>query len=139
MVREPVLVEPVGTHVGLGRVQVQLLPGHEPEQVPLGPAVRAVALDHLTDLAIDIESDPAAMASASISHAFAPPEGAAIIAQAAPMARKRSLNGAAGAVRPCPGALATSCDRRCGHSTPPPLRALHGLPSAIRRNPCIRR
>src|SRR5215470_1094746 len=68
MVLDDVLVEHVGGERALRRSQPQLLARHEPQQIALAAAVRAVALHDLADLALDLERNAAAMAAAFVDH-----------------------------------------------------------------------
>src|SRR5437870_558178 len=47
MVLDHMLVESVGRHLGVGRIETQLLPRYEPAQAPLAAAVGAIALHRL--------------------------------------------------------------------------------------------
>ena len=54
MVVDDVLVEPVGRERALRRGEPQLRARHEPQQVALAAAVRAVAFDDLADIALHL-------------------------------------------------------------------------------------
>ena len=51
-------------------VKPDLLARHEPEEVALPAAVRAVSLDRLRDRPLDLERDPAAVTAAFVGHVF---------------------------------------------------------------------
>ena len=59
-----VLVERVDREPRLGRREPQLVARHEPEEIALAAAIRAVALDDLTDLPLDLVCVLAAMTAA---------------------------------------------------------------------------
>src|SRR5438093_756613 len=63
-----VLVEHVGAQILLGREQAELVAGNEPHQRPFARADRAIAFDHLADLALDLERIPAAMTASLVAH-----------------------------------------------------------------------
>src|SRR6185295_11371033 len=62
-------IEGVCRHVGRRGRQPQLLARHEPQQVAALAADRAVALDHLLNLALDLEPNPPTMTAALVRHA----------------------------------------------------------------------
>jgi len=58
---DDVLVELVGRHVLLGRLEVELVARDEPEQIALATAVRAVALLDFREIAFDFKRDATAV------------------------------------------------------------------------------
>src|SRR5258706_250493 len=107
-------------------MRATILPPSDPEQVALPAAMRAVALHELTDLALDLERDAAAVARAFVRHLetsradlfYAPPRSAKRqAANARPLAavrarwrrpqRMRSALGSAGETRPPSSAALT--------------------------------
>src|SRR5690348_1416369 len=101
MMRDLVLVEAVGTHVRFRRGEAQLPARHEPQQIALGPTVRAVAFVHPLELAFHLESDPPAMASALIDHCPAPRTGTARLSRLAGCRQATALSADRDAARPC--------------------------------------
>src|SRR5579871_4058077 len=67
-----VAFEGVGVKRGFGSGQPQLDRRHEPVQVAAPGADRAVAIHHFAQLALDLERNPSAMASALVRHGLSP-------------------------------------------------------------------
>src|SRR5262245_551754 len=68
VVLDAVLVERVGSKIGLRRGEAQLVARRKPQQVAPLAADRAIALDDLLDLPFDVERDTPAMTPAVIVH-----------------------------------------------------------------------
>src|SRR5262245_57307782 len=75
MMADAVRVERIGGEILLRRLQDELVARHESEEVRTLGAQRAIAFDDFRDrrLRLEVEGDPAAMASAAILHDCPPP------------------------------------------------------------------
>src|SRR5690606_18774259 len=69
---DAMLVERICRELRLAALEPQLLPRHEPQQIALAAAVRAIAVDHLLDLALDLVRNLPAMTASRIRHRRAP-------------------------------------------------------------------
>src|SRR5690606_14928009 len=72
MVLDRMAVERVGGQRRLRRLQSELPARHEPEQIALAAAMRAIAFHHFVELALHFEADLPAMAAALMAHRCIP-------------------------------------------------------------------
>jgi hypothetical protein len=73
MMLDDVLVESVGDQIFLWSEQIELRTWHEPQQITLAAAMRAIALHGLLQTALDFEGHLAAVTATSVVHLRAPP------------------------------------------------------------------
>src|SRR5690554_5785896 len=69
---DPMRVERICRELRLAGLEAQVLARHEPQQVALAAAMRAVALHDLPDLALDLVRDLPAMAASRMHHRRSP-------------------------------------------------------------------
>src|SRR5690606_4973530 len=73
VVLDPMRVERIRRELRLARLEPQVLARHEPQQVTLAAAMRAVAVHHLRELAFDLVRDLPAVAASRVHHSSRSP------------------------------------------------------------------
>src|SRR5690606_1067962 len=72
MMPDPMRVEGVRRELRLAGLEPHALPRHEPQQVSLAAAMRAVAVDDLGNLPFDVVRDLSAVTASRVHHRHAP-------------------------------------------------------------------